>query len=926
MLKLKKVLYISLAIALVFGLAGTGYLVYIYNNLPEIVTVEDYQPLVVARVYDRNNEEIGQFKREGIRVLVPFEKMPKHLIQAFVAAEDSSFFEHGGINYTAIFRALIANIKAGRKVQGGSTITQQVAKSLLLSSEKTYIRKLKEAFLAYQMEDNLSKEEILYLYLNQIYFGHGAYGVEAASQAYFRKSVDQIDVKEAAILAGLPQAPSRYAPIYHPKRAKDRQLYVLNRMAEEGFISEEQAKTYGAEDLKVYQKENFKEIAPYFLEMLRTYLVEKLGESYVLDKGIKVFTSLDKKAQLAANTYVEIGLRELDKRQGFRGAIKNIQDQEEIKKFLKQVRDDAISTAAPFVIIHPDGSVKDAGELKLDKEKEKDTRNLPDYINEGDIVKAIVDRVDDRWGIVHVRFAENKGLIDFETMKWAHAPDPEKYEWEKQIRKPSEALSKGDVIEVRIIADVFRSSNVNEKLRILKSREGKNYKRPQELPEFDNYVDVQLEQEPLAEAALLSIDMQTHEVVAMTGGYDFERSEFNRSIQAGRQTGSVFKPLVYLSALDKGYTPASIIVDSPLVYEELVKDDSGGKTIKKWKPHNYTEKFRGDVLFRNALIKSLNIPTIKIQEDVTVPWVADYAKRLGVFSPLNMDLTLGLGSSSVTLYEMTKLFAQIGNLGRKISPKIIHRVTLGEEVLLENISLDDRFQNELAPIEQEFEERRKAYFEKLQAKLNADENQDQAETDEEQEQEKKELNTVPKYENPILYKAKKRKDPPFFFKDPKQLIDPRTAYLMTSLLAGVVQEGTGAKARALGRPTAGKTGTTNGFYDAWFVGFTANFASGVWVGFDTEKSLGRGEAGGKAALPIWVDYMKDVHKGLPPKAFPLPRDIVFANIDNKNGKLATASSESVVRQGFLEGTAPDAVSGQEDFQDSREFFKEDLAF
>lgn len=940
-MKLKKILNIFIGLCVVSGLALGGYVWYLASNLPTIITVEDYKPLVVSKVYDVNGEEIGEFFREK-RIIVPYEKIPKHVVQAFLAAEDSSFFEHGGINFTAIFRAMIANIKAGRKVQGGSTITQQVAKSLLLTPEKTYTRKIKEAFLAWDMEEHLSKEEILFLYLNQIYLGQGAYGVEAAAESYFRKTVDQLTVEEAAILAGLPQAPSRYSPTRNPDRAKARQKYVLSRMADEGFISESQMQELVKLPIKVYFRLNYKEVAPYYLETIRQYLVEEIGETAVLDEGIQIYTGLRKQDQLAANKSLQEGLRQVDKRQGFRGPIDNLQDPAEIQKFLEKTKKQAINEIKNFIVILESGELEKEDDFKLaytisaseeleteEVKEEEEVNPLPYYLKLGDLTKGIVTRVDDKWGIVEVNVAETRGLIDFESMKWARKPNPEFRSWEDEISKPSEALKPGDIIEVRVSNDQFSSREINKRLRKLRQRQKDKYERPEELPDFKAYLHLELEQEPIAEAGLIAFDINTQDIVAMVGGFDFAKSQFNRTLQAARQTGSAFKSIVFGAALDKGYTPASVIVDSPIVYEEKVitETESGEETeeIRKWKPHNYSEKFTGDILFRKALIKSMNIPTVKILDDIGVDWVAEYSRRLGIFSPLNMDLSLGLGSSSATLYEMTKTFATFGRNGKRIRPKLLQKVTTANgEILLEEKSLDERFRDEIAQLDLEFEEKRERFFEekkaaeeaKLEAEALAAQNGEPIE-------ETETVNTE-KTAKEILAEMRRKRRPDFYFEDPEQLVDPRTAYLTTTLLTGVVEEGTGRRAKSLGRPTAGKTGTTNGFYDAWFIGYTANIATGVWVGFDDEKSLGKSETGAMSALPIWLDFMKAAHEDLRVKSFPVPKGIVFANIDSETGGLATARSRDYIRQAFIEGTEPSKSTQSIDSEDEKELLKEDL--
>jgi len=886
--KYKKILIISCCV-LVVGILGAyfGYK-YVESTLPNLITVNDYDPLLVTQVYDRNGKKIGEFFRER-RVLVPFSQIPKMVVDAFLAAEDDQFYKHEGINYLAIMRATFANLRAGKNVQGGSTITQQVAKTLLLSSEKTYLRKVKEALLAQKMEEHLSKEDILYLYLNQIYFGQSAYGIELAAQTYFRKPAKNLTLAEAAILAGLPKAPSAYSPVHNPVRAKERQVYVLNRMAEVGFITKTEAAAAAQEPVKVYLKETYKETAPFFLETVRQLLIQKLGEEAVLDEGLKVYTSLDLPKQLAAQEAMMNGLKDLDKRQGFRGPLKNIIDAKEVGLFLLKTRNKLISDEKPERVIQVDGNFADYGPLDIEYDLRK--KGLPFYLSLGKTAEAIVSKVDDENGLVYIRTAELEGIIDFETMQWARKPDTSKRFDQDYIKKPSQALKMGDIVLVKIVSDKFVSTRLQ---KIWAKTKNKNSL------DFSKYAAFELDQEPIVESALVSIDQDNQDVVAFIGGTNFEKNEFNRAIQAARQTGSSFKSIVYASALDKGYTPSSLLMDAPIVFEEGGKGDTseeGQGEAKIWRPANHSKTFGGDITFRNALVKSLNVPTVKVIEDIGVPWSTDYAKRLGIFSQLNPDFTLALGSSSVTLYEMTKVFSEFGRLGKRTRPVILHKVEDHKgKVLVNKISLDERFTKELQDIDKQFEERRTAWFEQIK-------------------------------QGPIDPQTLKNKvDQYIFFDNPEQLIRPTTAYLITSLLKGVVEDpgGTGGSAKALAREVAGKTGTTNGYYDAWFLGYTAQFATGVWVGFDQEKTLGKGEVGGRSALPIWVEYMKAAHEDLPQLTLPVPAGIVFANIDSETGQLPTASSKHIIRQAFLEGTEPTSAARNKKEEDT-DFYKQDMS-
>lgn len=889
------------------------------NNLPKILKVEDYKPLLVSDVYARGGEKIGEFFREN-RTLIAFDKIPKNLVNAFLAAEDDTFFEHGGINYLAILRASLANLRAGRSKQGASTITQQVAKSLLLSPEKTLSRKIREAILAYRMEENLSKKEILYLYLNQIYFGEGAYGVVSAAQTYFHKTVDQLSIAEMAMLAGLPQSPERYTPTRHPQQAKDRQKYVLNRMHVVGFITKEQEEAALKEPLKVFLAKEFKNTSAFFIETLRQMLVTEIGEDKLLNEGVKVYSSLDAKLQQEAFNQVREGLKQVDKRQGYRGAIKHLDisnDKKEVQSFLLETRRSLERDKNPFRIIDANGIAQSDREIQIFHKrdtKNQITSNLPEYANKNQVTEALITRIDDALGIAEVQFADIQALLDVSDMGWARKPDPKiSSDAAPRVNKISQVLKPGDIIQVKIAGEKFSSQRVQKEIQ----KSHSNAEAQKLIRQLDEYAYVTLDQEPQVEGAMISFDQKTEELVALIGGYDFKTSKYNRALQAKRQTGSSFKALVYTSALDKGWTPASPVADTPIVFEEKDTESQEGQEddVKKYKPHNYSNKFMGDMLFRNALIRSLNIPTVKILSDVGIDWATQYSRRLGIFSPLNNDITLGLGSSGVTLFEMTRAFSQIGRMGKKLHPVVVHKVVDAEgKVLVENLSLDKKFQKELEPIEKTFDEKRQAYLDQKSKEdaAKADVPPGSANT------ENAEAATTP---------PNKFKTPHIFFEDPDQLISAQTAYLITSILHGVIfdEGGTAGRARALGRPAAGKTGTTNGFFDTWFIGYTPQIASGVWVGFDQEKTLGIGEAGGKTALPIWVEYMKTAHKDLPVEDFQVPSHIIFANIDNQTGKLASDSSKKVVRQAFLQGTEPKVLNGSAASKSDQDLIKEDLS-
>ena len=895
------------SVVAVFGL----YFFFLLSDLPPVAQLKAYQPPLISFVFDREGEKVGEFFRER-RILVPYEEFPEVLVQAFVSAEDGTFFEHKGLNVRAIFRAFLANIRAGRKVQGGSTITQQVARALLLSSEKTYTRKLKEAVLALRMERHLSKEHILYLYLNQIYLGHGAYGVGMASEIYFRKKVKDLNLAEASLLAGLPQAPSRFSPIYNSKKAKDRQLYVLQRMKEEQYIKKEEAEQVAGSDLKIYLREEFQKKAPYYQETLRQILSQELGEENLLSKGFRITTSMDIRLQQLARYHLQVGLKELDKRQGFRGAIKKLEDEEQINFFFTEQENKLLNRRQPFQIIKPFKQPEDQKQISDDKVKTKQKLILAD-LEKGESLRGLVRVVDDQKERVLIELPfKSFGILPLENMKWARKPDPKVYYKYNTITKPSAALEKGDVILVQVLDP----PKVDPPDLTLKQKEQDFFIKSNQTPPEDILL-LSLEQEPTVEGAIITLHRETGDILAMVGGYDFNKSQFNRAYQASRQTGSIFKPIVYAAALDKGFSPSTIISDAPVVFEkeeaelpsedvvnenEQEEDKQAEEDSTTWKPDNYGQYFSGDILFRNAFIRSMNVPTVKVIESVGIKWVQDYARRLGVFNALNPDYTLALGSSSMTVYEMTKVFAVFSRLGKNIEPLLVRQVTDTKQKEVSGpLSLDIRFSEQIEPWKNLMEERRQKFL--VEQKEKTDEKKEEAEESE-------------------------KKASPFFFSDPDQLISRQTAFIMNSLLTAVINEpqGTGFAAQDIKSPVAGKTGTTNGYYDAWFIGYNSQLITGVWVGFDNEQSLGIGETGGRAALPIWKSFMQDAEEFFENnEEFEVPEGIVFTNIDNDTGGVVGVNSKRIVKQAFIEGTQPilNSEQGIRETED-QDFLRKDL--
>jgi penicillin-binding protein 1A len=768
------IVFIILSSAIALG----GIYFYLSRDLPKISSLTDYRPPVITTVYSDDNRKIAEFYNER-RIVIPFSEMPKMLIYAFIAAEDARFFKHKGIDFLSIIRAYFKNIEAGTIVQGGSTITQQVTKSFLLTPEKNYTRKIKEAILAYRIDKKFTKEEILFLYLNQIYLGHGAYGVEAAAENYFGKSAKDLNLAECAILAGLPQAPSRYSPFKSPEKAKQRQIYVLNRMITEGYITNIQATEAINTKLDIKPRRNwYIEKVPFYTEHIRRYIENKYGHDTLYNDGLKIYTAVNIEMQKAARKEIERGLKALDKRQGYRGPLKHLAE-EEIEAFSKE----------------------------LQKALEENP------VEEGKIVNGVIIEVNDTNDNVIVRIGNAQGIIYINSMRWARKPDPEVPYYEDRVKHPGEVLDIGDVILVKIKNKITDS----------------------------DLWELELEQEPKAQAAMLSIEAETGHVKVIIGGRDFRKSQFNRAIQSRRQPGSAFKPIIYAAAIDKGYTPASVIIDSSIVFEDTEHNFT-------WKPRNYEEKFHGPTLLRDAIAKSRNVVTIKILKDIGIDYAIDYARKLGITSNLSRDLSIALGSSGISLLEIVKAYSVFANLGYLIEPVFITQI-------------------------------------------------------------------IDRNGNVIEEAAIKR----------KKVIDQSTAYIMTSLLEGVVKYGTGRRVRELNRPVAGKTGTTNNLHDAWFVGYTPRNITGTWVGFDDESSLGKSETGSRAASPIWLGFMKYVLDDKPVKVFHIPEGVVFSKIDAETGLLPIPESKRTIFECFKEGTVPtEYTTKPNSITEPENFFKSEM--
>jgi penicillin-binding protein 1A len=728
----------------IFVGALSGIFLAYEKDLPQVSTLEDFEPNIITQVYTADGKLLGEFAIER-RVVVGFKDIPPVLRNATIAVEDADFWKHLGVNPWRIPGAFIANLRAGKRTQGSSTLTMQLVRQpgLFLTPEKTYERKIKEAILAFQIEKTFTKEEIFTYYCNQVYFGHGNYGVEAASEFFFSKPIKDLTLSEAALLAGLPQSPARLSPVEHPDRALQRRNHVLGRMLEEKYITAEEAQSAQAEPLKIKLKREPPSIAPYFLEEVRKYLEKEYGSQRIYQGGLRVYTTLDSATQVVANRAVRDWLRVMDRRS--RGFV------------------------PPTESVLKDGRFPDRIHLE----------DWEGPILQGDVVRGVV-------------LASERGLAVVRLGEYEAKVTPAEIAWTRKANV-AEVLKPGTIAPFRIEAITEEGGKKDLKIA--------------------------LEQEPEVQGSLLALEPKTGAVRAMVGGYDFERSKFNRATQAWRQVGSAFKPFVYAAAIEKaGYTAATVIVDAPISFP----DNNG-----VWTPHNFDFKFEGPIPLRHALEESRNVPAIKTLEVVGIKTAIDYAHKLGLTGELPPYLPLALGAGEATLVEMTAAYAAFGNEGLRMKPFYITRIT-------------DRDGNVI-------EEARPTARDAIRAD---------------------------------------------------------TAYLMTSLLKGVVERGTAVRARSLKRPIAGKTGTTNDFTDAWFIGYEPALAAGVWVGYDDKrKTLGPHEEGARAALPMWMDFWGQVMKDKPIQDFPIPGNIVFVPVDGE-GRPAEPGTTGAHMEAFIAGTEP----------------------
>jgi penicillin-binding protein 1A len=848
------------------GVAGVVTLValfmYVSMDLPQISSLADYQPPVASQIVSQDGKVLLELYTEK-RDIAKMEEIPKRVIDAFLSAEDDNFYNHQGVDYMGVIRAMLANVKAGRVVQGGSTITQQVAKSLLLTKERSVTRKIKDFLLAQRMEKKLKKDEILFLYLNQVYLGGGYHGIKTAVKGYFNKELKDATIAESALVAGLLVAPGKYSPYINPQFAKTRQNYVLKRMYETKKISKEEYEKALKETIRLVAREINQPVGAYFTDWIRGRLMDKFGVDKVLNDGFKVVTTLDYNLQKRAEAEVLKGLRELDKRQGFIGPIRNIPSDDLIKAYEDKYKKNFIANKSTFFDFKPDGhiiyelSLQSESKLEFDNLRALSTKVpqgmiLGNVIQDsflkslvvGEIVEGVVKSVDDTNRLIFLTVGGLSAVIPFDQFKWAHERYTDEVpKYYPAVSKPSTIVEKGDVIQVSIIdANAFAYDHLDA--------DSKKKIKDSKIIEFlkkQKYIIASLEQEPVVQGALLSLEPTTGKIITMVGGSDFEKYKFNHAIQAERQPGSCFKPIIYGVALENGYTAASILMDSPQAL-------AGADDVLAWKPKNYDGEFKGPITLRRSLEESRNVTTIKLAEDVGIKKITDFSQRFGIKAKLAPDLSLALGSFGITLMDLVQTYAIFPNGGRKIHYKSI-------------VSIKDRNGNS----------------------YNLDENIELAKKEETNKQIADEKNVFLQNLGGL------------------QVYDPRLSYVMVNILKGVITSGTASAARGLSSNIAGKTGTTNNYVDAWFTGFSPSLVTGVWVGFDNNKPIGYGETGGKAALPIWIGYMKEALKKYGERDFATPEGVINVAINRETGKLARATEKSFVEV-FAQGTEPGSAN------------------
>jgi penicillin-binding protein 1A len=770
-----------IVLGLVAAAAVVAWVFYQYgSDLPEHRQLAEYKPPVATRVYAGDGRLMAEYATQQ-RVFVPIGSIPQHVIDAFLAAEDQHFFEHQGVDPIGIARAAIVNLRnfgEGRRMQGASTITQQVAKNFLLTNEVSIERKIKEAILAFRIERALNKERILELYLNEIYLGFGAYGVAAAAQAYFDKSLDELTIGEAAFLAALPKAPNNYHPIYRPEAAKERRDWVIARMFADGRITRAEGVAAQNESLVVSPRATADlAVADYATEEIRREIVERYGTDALYEGGLYVRSTIDPFLQDIARTVLRDGLAEYERRHGWRGPFGTMELGDDwAERLAAYEAPEALAPWLKAVVLQADGAGATIG------------------FDDG-----------------------STGYIPSSYLTWARRVQ-EDGSLGPVVNAASDILNPGDVIGV------------------------KPYEAPEDWNGDPETRFFAMRQIPVVGGAIVALDPHTGRVLAMEGGFSYSESEFNRATQAMRQPGSAFKPFVYMAALDNGFTPSSMVEDAPIVFEQ-------GEGLPDWKPANYSQEFYGLSTLRLGLEKSRNLMTVRLANQIGMDVIADYAHRFGVIDDLPPYLPMALGAGETTLLRMATAYGMIVNGGKRIEPALIERIQDRNGATI--WQRDPRSCSDCAVAEWR-----------------------------------------PGLEVPILPDIR------------EQVVSAVTAYQMTSMLEGVVLRGTGQRIASIGKPLGGKTGTTNEYRDAWFVGFSPDLVVGVYVGFDQPKSLGRREAGSAVAGPIFKAFMEQALADTPGIPFRIPPGVDLVRIDADTGLLPGAGTSRVIVEAYKVGTEP----------------------
>ncbi|TBW33642.1 penicillin-binding protein 1A [Siculibacillus lacustris] len=769
-------------------MAGGAWLAYshVVADLPDYTALKNYEPPVMSRVHAGDGALVAEYANER-RLFLPSQAIPQLLKNAFLSAEDKNFYEHVGLDPEGIVRAAIVYVQnkiSGRRPQGASTITQQVAKNFLLTNEQSFERKIKEAVLAVRIESAYSKEEILELYMNQIYLGIGAYGVAAASLLYFDKSVHELTVSEAAYLAALPKGPNNYHPFRHTDRAIERRNWVIGQMQSNNFITADEAEKAKAEPLKVVQRPTGPHIfgADYFAEEVRRELIERYGEKGLYQGGLSVRTSLDPRLQLIARKSLMKGLMNYDMDAGWRGPVGRIAATGDWGPPLAEIK-----------------ALGDVPEWRLAVVLSVADQEAQIGLHPGKLVTG------------EISTERERGVIPLDQMKWASR-------WAEGAKRTAIGrgaagiLMPGDVVYVEKVA----GGSTDRRLW-------------------------RLRQVPEIAGAIAVMDPHTGRVLAVTGGFSFAESEFNRATQAWRQPGSSFKPFVYSAALDNGYTPSSLVLDGPIEIQP-------GPGQPVWRPENYTQKFYGPSTLRVGIEQSRNTMTVRLAKDMGMPLVVEYAKRFGIYEDLQPYLPMSLGAGETTVLRLTSAYATIANGGRKVTASFIDRI-------------QDRWGK-----------------------------------------------TVFKHDGRVCESCDAAKwenqEEPVLIDEREQVLDPMTAYQITSIMEGVIQRGTGTVLKDIGRPVAGKSGTTNDEKDAWFMSFTPDMVVGLYLGYDKPRPMGRIGSGGHLAAPVARDFYLEALKDVPPVPFRVPAGIRLIAVNKHSGMKAGPGDPDTIMEAFKPGTAP----------------------